>query len=302
MTLPSLNAIRVFETAARLGSMKDAAAELGLTPSAVSRHIRVLEEALGTPLFTRGVREVTLTARGELYARRLTESFRIIEAATEDAGVQGQARPNRMKYIVLSGETSFINLWLIDRLPKFRRRYPDIEFEISTAITEENLKVDFSIFSAFEDQRDPSMKPLLPLTTMAVCAPSLLREDRPLQSPADLIHHRLLHEGTTVWWEDWLAWEGVTTVNIKGGAVYHDPTLTMREAINGGGVALADTIMAEDLIKRGQLVSPFPNRHRLKAGYYLKQRPSTASKPGNRQFRDWLLAEIELHKREMGLG
>ena len=79
------------------------------------------------------------------------------------------------------------------------------------------------------------------------------------------------------------------------------PTLVMREAINGGGVALADTIMAEDLMKRGLLVSPFPIRHRIKAGYYIKQRPGAGSKPGIRQFRAWLLAEIEQHKREMRL-
>ena len=118
---------------------------------------------------------------------------------------------------------------------------------------------------------------------------------------ADLAGHRLLHEGTTAWWEEWLAQEGVGDIDVKGGAVYHDPTLVIREAVNGGGVALADTIMAEDLMKRGHLVSPFPIRHRLTAGYYLKQKPSAGSKPGIRQFRDWLFAEIEQHKRDMQL-
>lgn len=136
---------------------------------------------------------------------------------------------------------------------------------------------------------------------MPVCAPALLLGDRPLRHLADLAHHRLLHEGSTLWWEDWLAEEGVTGVNIKSGAVYNCPTLTMREAVNGGGVALADTVMAEDLIKRGQLVTPFPQRHRLQTSYYLKQRPGISGKPGIRPFRDWLFAEIELHKREMGL-
>jgi LysR family glycine cleavage system transcriptional activator len=301
MQLPSLNAIRVFETAARLGSLKDAASEMGLTPSAVSRHIRALEDALGTELFTRGFREVTLTTRGEDYAHRLTEAFRIIETATEDASVRGQIRPNRARYIVLSGESSFVNLWLVDRLAKFRQLHPQIEFDISIATFDDNPKADLSIFSAFEEKNDPALKPLLPLYTMAVCAPSLLRAGRKLRMPADLIGHRLLHEGTTAWWEKWLAEEGVTAIDVKGGAVFHDPALAMREAVNGGGIALADTIMAEDLMKSGQLVTPFPIRHRLKAGYYLKQRPSAGSKPGVREFRAWLFAEIEQHKRDMRL-
>ena len=301
MALPSLNAMRVFETAARLGSLKDTATDWGLTPSAVSRHIRSLEDALGAQLFIRGFREVTLTTRGADYAHRLTEAFRIIETATEDASVHGQIRPNRSKYIVLSGESTFINLWLLDRLAKFRQLHPEFEFEVSTSSSDDNPKADLSVFSVFEEKTDPALNPLLPLSTMAVCSPSLLQGARPLKVPADLAGHRLLHEGTTAWWEEGLGQEGVGDIDVKGGAVYHDPTLVIREAVNGGGVALADTIMAEDLMKRGHLVSPFPIRHRLTAGYYLKQKPSADSKPGIRQFRDWLFAEIEQHKRDMQL-
>ncbi len=77
MLLPSLNAIRVFEATARLGSLKAAAAELGLSPSAVSRHIASLEDTLGARLFTRGTRGVTLTGRGESYSHRVYDAFRL---------------------------------------------------------------------------------------------------------------------------------------------------------------------------------------------------------------------------------
>ncbi|MGQ3280502.1 MAG: LysR family transcriptional regulator, partial [Shinella sp.] len=95
MHLPSLNALRVFEATARLGSLKAAAAELALSPSAVSRHIGSLEDTLGAKLFVRGVRSVTLTSRGESYAHRLREAFRIIETATEEAAVHMQVRRGR---------------------------------------------------------------------------------------------------------------------------------------------------------------------------------------------------------------
>lgn len=303
MLLPSLNAIRVFEATARLGSLKAAAAELGLSPSAVSRHIASLEDTLGARLFTRGTRGVTLTGRGESYAHRLYEAFRIIETATEEAAVHGSVRPNRARFLTLGGESTFISLWLVDRLEQFRALHPEFEFEVSTSSANEIGDSDLFIFSEFENHNDPSFKPLLPLTIMPVCAPALLRE-RPIHAPADLVSHRLLHEGTTAWWEEWLAREGVTTprAEAKAGVLFHDAVLLMREAVKGGGIALADTIMAEDFLARGELVAPLPNRHRLKAGYYLRQRVGAAGKPGIRLFRDWLDGQIEAHKRAMGLA
>lgn len=81
MILPSLNGMRAFEAAARLGSVKDAAEELHLTPSAVSRHIRSLETNLGQELFERSFRQITLTARGSYYAHSLSEAFEAIRRA-----------------------------------------------------------------------------------------------------------------------------------------------------------------------------------------------------------------------------
>lgn len=301
MLLPSLNAIRVFEAAARLGSLKAAAEELGLSPSVVSRHIRSLEDTLGARLFSRGIRAVTLTARGESYAHRLHEAFRIIETATQEAAVHTRVRPGRAHVITLGGESTFISLWLADRLEQFRRLHPEFEFEVSTSATNEIGDADIFIFSAFENHNDPFFKPLLPLTTMPVCSPDFLRGREPIRAAADLAGHRLLHEGATAWWEEWLAREGVAAPAIKAGAVFHDPVLLMREAVKGGGIALADTIMAEDLLRRGDLVAPLPQRHRLAAGYYLKQRPGAASKPGIRPFRDWLDEKIGEHRRFMAL-
>lgn len=302
MQLPSLNAIRVFEATARLGSLKAAAADLGLSPSAVSRHIAALEDTLGAKLFVRGVRSVTLTARGESYAHRLHEAFRIIETATEEAAVHMRVRQSRSDIITLGGESTFISLWLADRLEEFRRFHPQIEFEVSTAANNDIGDADLFIFSEFEQHNDPSFKPLLPLTILPVCAPSLATGDRPIRDVADLAGHRLLHEGTTAWWEEWLAREGVAAApEARRGAMFHDPILLLREAAKGGGVALADTIMAEDYLRRGDLVAPLSNRHRVNAGYYLRQRVGAGSKPGIKPFRDWLALKIEEHKRVMHL-
>lgn len=302
MTLPSLNAIRVFEATARLGSLKEAADELSLTSSAVSRHISTLENAVGTKLFVRGFRQVTLTMRGIYYAQRLAEAFRIIEDATEEVSVNLSVRPHKTKCVTLSSESTFMNLWLADRLPLFRKLHPDMDLEVSIIRNHEDPKVDLCIVFAFDEKADQSLKQLIALKVTPVCSPALLNGSIPLRTPADLANHRLLHESTVTWWERWVQQEGLSGMNVKSGAFFHDPTLVIREAVNGGGVALADTIMCEDLLKKGLLVAPFSVRHSVAAGYYIRQRPGVSGKPEARLLREWLFDEIKKHKHEMQLA
>ena len=304
MPLPSLNAIRAFEAAARLLSFKEAAEELRLTPSAVSRHIRSLEQALGVELFERGFRQVQLTEKATHYARRLTDAFNVIRDATEEVSVYGPARKRAQKRVSLSINSTFMNLWLADRLPRFRAACPACELEVS--IHDDtgkggNPRADLRILFVREDEADASLSPLISLIILPVCAPALAKGPNGLRKPADLVRHRLLHENTTAWWEEWIAGVGVKGVDAKSGAIFHDPSLAIREAVNGGGVALADNIMAEDLLARGQLVTPFPIRRAIPSCYALAVRPGAASLAGVKQFHQWLLAEIAKHNRAMHL-
>jgi LysR family glycine cleavage system transcriptional activator len=305
MALPSLNAIRAFEAAARLLSFKDAAEELRLTPSAVSRHIRSLEQALGVPLFARGFRQVQLTDKAQAYARRLTDAFAIIADATDEISAHGTGRKRRQKRVTLSINAAFMNLWLADRLPRFRAACPECELEVSIHDDRGqggNPRADLRILFNAGNDDDPSHLTLVSLIVLPVCAPSLTKGPAALRKPADLARHRLLHENTTAWWEEWIAGERVTGVDPKAGAIFHDPSLAIREAVNGGGVALADNIMVEDLLARGVLVTPFPIRRRIPSRYVLAVRPGAASLAGVKQFRQWLLSEIARHKRAMQLA
>lgn len=305
MALPSLNAIRAFEAAARLLSFKDAAEELRLTPSAVSRHIRSLEQALGVTLFERGFRQVQLTDKAHAYARRLTDAFNVIADATDEISAQGGGRKRRQKRVSLSINAAFMNLWLADRLPRFRAACPECELEVSIHDDRGqggNPRADLRILFAGDDDDDASLIPLISLIILPVCAPSLTKGSTALRKPADLARHRLLHENTTAWWEEWIEGEGVTGVDPKAGALFHDPSLAIREAVNGGGVALADNIMAEDLLAQGLLVTPFPIRRKIPSRYALAVRPGAAGLAGVKQFRQWLGAEIARHKRAMQLA
>lgn len=305
MPLPSLNAIRAFEASARLLSFKDAAEELKLSPSAVSRHIRTLEDALGVPLFERGFRQVQLTEKAVHYARRLREAFKIIQDSTEEVSAYGPARRRKRQRVTLSINATFMNLWLADRLPQFRTLHPEYELEVSThddAGKGGNVRADLRVLFTSDEIDDPALTPLLNLIIIPVCAPSLLTGRKALRTPRDLAKHRLLHENTTAWWEEWIVGEGAKGVDPDTGAIFHDPSLAIREAVNGGGVALADNIMAEDLLARGLLVEPFRIRRRIPNCYSLAQRPGASSHTGVRDFRAWLIGEIARHKAVMGLG
>lgn len=302
MALPSLNAIRAFEAAARLLSFKEAADELRLTPSAVSRHIRSLEQALGVALFERGFRQVKLTAQAQIYARRLTDAFKVISDATEAINAQSGNRRKRQKRVTLSINATFMNLWLADRLPQFRAACPECELEVSIHDDRGqggNSRADLRILFVSEDDTDPALTPLVSLVILPVCAPSLTKGANALRKPADLARHRLLHENTTAWWEEWIDGEGVKGVDPKRGAIFHDPSLAIREAVHGGGVALADTIMVEDLLAQGLLVTPFPIRRKVPSQYALAMRPGAAGLVGVKQFRQWLVGEIGRHRRAM---
>lgn len=300
MKLPSLNAIRAFEAAARLHSFKEAADELRLTPSAVSRHIRSLEQALGIELFERGVRQVTLVPKASHFARRLSTAFRSIENAIEEMGSHG--RPVAAKRASLSINATFMNLWLADRLPRFRAANPDFELDVSIHDDQNrggNPSADLRVlFTA--DAGNADYLQLVSLVIFPVCAPALLAGPNAPKTPTDLAGQRLLHENTTAWWEEWFETEGLK-VDAKSGPIFHDPALAVREAVNGGGVALVDNIMAQDLLASGQLVAPFPVRHAIPESYCLQQKPGHRGSAGIKRFREWLLSEIASHKQAMGM-
>ena len=128
--LPPLNALRAFEAAGRLSSFTLAAEELHVTPGAVSRQIKLLEETLGIPLFIRNNREVRLTPESALYLTTLTESFRRMDAAT---GSLRDARRDRPLRIMCSGNVA--TRWLFPHLRQFHTRYPNRQVLLTTSLT-----------------------------------------------------------------------------------------------------------------------------------------------------------------------
>jgi LysR family transcriptional regulator, glycine cleavage system transcriptional activator len=263
--LPSLNALKAFEAAARHVSFSDAADELFVTHAAVSRHIRELEEALGTELFTRTGRGVEMTEAGQRFGERLTPLFDQLAEAAREAAAVGATRTLR-----ISAEPSFASRWLVSRLGKFNALHPDIELNIEST----NRLVDFyvddvdigirygdGVWDGIESAK------LSDCVIFPVCSPKLVPEGKTI-SPETLSEETLLHENRKQWWVDWLAAAGVKAEMDWRGTVFQNH-LAIEAAESGAGFALGDQILCTDSLVDGWLKRPFTIDMKDHGSYWL---------------------------------
>ncbi|MFZ5673684.1 MAG: transcriptional regulator GcvA [Pseudomonadota bacterium] len=287
--LPSLNALRAFEAAGRHESFTAAADELFVTHAAVSRHIRELEEWLGTELFTRTGRGVTLTDAGRRYGARLTPLFDDMAEATREAAAQGTVRT-----LNVSVEPSIASRWLVPRLGRFNELHPDIELNIDP----DNRLVDFRSDNADLGIRyglgrwtDVEIQKLISdVEIFPVCSPRLIKDRGPL-TPADLDDFNLLHESRKQYWTDWLQASGVTGVEDWRGTVFQGH-LAIEAAEAGQGFALGDMILCTDAMLEGRLVRPFALDMKDHGGYFIVRAKGSKESAPARAFREWLQAEM----------
>jgi LysR family glycine cleavage system transcriptional activator len=293
MQLPPLNALRSFEAAGRLGSIRAAAAELVVTPGAVSRQVRALESWLGVPLFRHEGRTIQLTDVGARYLEETSHHLGAIAKATGQ--VTGRWRSEEA--LQVRSYTLFASNWLIPRLTGFQRSQPWIELELVTSSRPE----DFGRLDVDAEIRPGGQPPwegfdvdlLFTDIVVLVCSPGYQAEYR-LTEPADL--HRLPADGflrsvaAPYLWQNWLRATGVTGIDATRGARFGDSSLTYRAATAGQGVALAPRTFVEPEIAAGTLVEPFDAQGQELEFYLLHP----AHRPRRRAFaafRTWLLAE-----------
>lgn len=297
--LPSLNALRMFEAAARLRSFKLAAEELHVTQSAVSRQIQALESRLGVLLFRRRNRAVELTEAGEQLLPVTSRAFDEIAETTAALSAAAPSPEQRVR-LVISASPGIAELWLGARLGRFCRAYPDIEPEILVAADLKPLlagHADLAIHWGAGEWPQVAQETLHAPLEFPVCAPELLRGRTPLAEPADLRHHRLLHWQSRGWWGSWLRDFQVTDVDWNQGPVLHDYALALDMAVAGEGVALADDLLAGEHLLAGRLVKPLGAARRPEYRQQLMMRPDPERPEAVAAFRDWLFHEIDHHVR-----
>jgi LysR family transcriptional regulator, glycine cleavage system transcriptional activator len=284
--LPPLNALRAFEAAARLGSFKAAALEASVTHGAVSRHIRLLEDWLGAPLFHRHNRRLVLTELGETYLAEVTPAFRRIARATDDA-----RQRRRRKLLRVNALSTFTVRWLLPRLPDFRERHADIEVDISTSNDTVDIigeAADVTIRGGPDTIYGYATRFFLAETRQPVCSPLLLRRVG-LAEPQDLTAHTLLHSSNMArLWEEWLALAGVPGLEPAGNLVLDHFYLAVEAAVGGLGVAMGPSALIGADVASGRLITPFPALTLPARGYCAYVRGSARSDPRITAFCDWL--------------
>ncbi|PIG09269.1 LysR family transcriptional regulator [Comamonas sp. 26] len=285
MQLP-LNALRMFDAAARHLSLTRAAQELHVTQAAVSQHIRNLEERLGKPLFRRLPRGLALTDEGQALWPVVAQSFERIQQS-----LQQVAEPRPREILTVGVVGTFAIGWLIPRLNQFQQLQPHIDLRLLTNNNRVDLAgegLDAAVRFGDGAWHGTHAQMLLRAPLSPMCTPALAQQ---LREPADLTHQSLLRSYRSQEWEGWFA--GLEqTAPLARGAMF-DSSLTLAEAAaQGAGVALLPTRMFEHMLQQGRLVRPFA--HEVDTGAYwlthLKSRPASGAL---QIFRQWLIAQLQ---------
>ena len=288
--LPPLNSLRVFETAAQRLSFTRAAEELCVTTAAVSHQIKLLEDHLGIKLFVRSNNVLALTVAGERYLPRIREAFRALAQATDALMDENNT------VLKVAVAPTFGAKWLVPRLYRFLAQHPDIRVEINTDGERNYRNSDIVIDSRRAGFGDLSVEPFIASTVVPVCAPALAAR---VAAPADLAGMNLLHEASSLNdadypnWAEWFAAAGMSDVDTRNGPVFSLALMALQAAIDGQGVALAQSLLVEYDIAAGRLVKLFDINTPLRLHYYLIYAHETKNNPAFQAFRSWLLAELD---------
>ena len=289
--LPSLNAVRAFEVAARHQSFTKAAAELFVTHAAVSRHVRLLEQWLGVQLFKRHPQGVTLTDAGERYLKRLTPIFNELIAATREVRA-GDA----ISTLTLSVEVSFATRWLIPRLGQIRSVCPDVELIIKPSdslISFQNNETQFGIRFGLGEWQGVEAVRLANVEIFPVCSPSLLEGRELGEDVSALQNFTLIHEAKKQYWQRWLDLVGVGEIDTQRGPLLSNIHFALQAAEAGEGFALGDNVLTHDALASGKLVRPFAKTVAIRRGYFIVHPQRGDVSPGTQSFFDWLTAELK---------
>lgn len=280
MHLP-LNALRAFEVSARHLSFTRAADELNVTQTAISQHVKNLEERMGVPLFRRLPRGLALTDEGQALLPALSESFGRIGALLE------QFRDGRFREVLSVGAVgTFAVGWLIPRLAAFQQAHPFVDFRLFTNNNRVDLAgegLDYAIRFGDGAWHGTEADLLFPSPLSPVCSPATASR---LHEPGDLAGEVLLRSYRSDEWVSWFALAGVDCPVVRG-AVF-DSSLTMAEAAaQGAGVALLPVNLFVRELQEGRLARPFPLEIE-NGSYWLTRLKSRRVTGAMGVFRDWI--------------
>jgi LysR family glycine cleavage system transcriptional activator len=253
--LPSLQALRCFEAAARLGSFALAANELCITHSAISHQIRALEESTGKLLFDRVGNRMTLTVIGRALA---VETRRALDYLSRAYAVANEADIRKGGTLTLAIQLAIAEHWLLPRLDQLRRVLGEADLRIvslNDLVETFPEDVDAAIVYGTGDIPNMVVEKIADEEVFPVCSrgflghnskPSLERIERgPL----------LLHSRAT--WNLWLEQAHLPIEYSRNAIAFDDIALTIGAALAGHGIAMARSLLVRDYLQSGELVKMF---------------------------------------------
>lgn len=283
--LPPLNALRAFEVTARRASFKAAAAELFVTPTAISHQIRLLEEYLALRLLHRTSRAVTLTPEGKSLFEATASGLAEISRAVSHLR-QGRVQAP----LTLSATTAFLSHWLVPRLDDLRRALPDLDLRLHAAESIVELRsgsVDLAIRYGSGPFAGVEATPLRRDAFAPICSPRL-----GISTVADLRGAKLIHvDGRRTPqpppdWPRWCARAGISGVRTSAGLRFNDSMHAVQAAVAGQGVAIVSLVLAADALTSGLLVRPFRQLLRGET-YHFVNAPELSGRADVSVLRDW---------------
>ena len=288
--LPPLQSLRAFEAAARHLSFKEAAAELAVTPTDISHHVRLLEDTLGVPLFERRTRAVSLTSAGKDLYPVLRESF----DAIADAVIRMRA-PRIRTVVTLSATVAFTARWLVPRISAFRESYPDMDLRLHASDEPADLHggmADAAVRYGSGSYPGLRAEKLVEDVFAPVCRPALK-----LSRPEGLAGQTLIHfewrraRRDNPTWPRWLELVDLRNLRPRANLVFTDESHAIQAAVAGKGVALASLLLVSDEIRRGTLVQPFGP---LLDGFthWLVYRAELSNSRPIQALREWIRGEL----------
>jgi LysR family glycine cleavage system transcriptional activator len=289
--MPPLTALKSFESAARRGSFRAAADELCVSHSAISHQIKLLETHLGIKLFTRKGRNVELTKLGQSYYPMIRDAFDKITDGTELL-----LSPSSSEVLTIQLYSTFAIRWLIPRLSKFYRAYPDIQVRLNTSQRDVDFQqqdVDMCVLIGSRSATDLHYDYLFSPQIFPVASPSWIAEQGTITGPCELAPQQLLQVYPSE--KDWYLWldgvgvKGITPAGLQFDSYDH----ALSTAVQGLGVALGMQPYIERELQSNSLVELFPGRRVAAPGqWYLACRQEKAQQDKTIAFRQWLLEEI----------
>ena len=290
--LPPLNALRAFEATARLSSITAAASELGVSHSAVSQQVKLLEDYFGQRLFERPGRRVEPTPAAIALLEDVRAAFDHIALASAQLARRGARR-----VLTVNAPPAFAMRWLIPRVAAFQRAHPNLELRVATSTAEGISRLDgpYDLIIRREEMARPGYvcRRLLGDCATPVLHPKLRGAER-LNAPQQLMSLPLLHARCSPdAWRRWLLEHANTPVETLDGPFFDDASFALQAALNGVGAAIIPLIFAAEELSAARLIAPFPERTLAGPGFHILYSEAAPHERGPRELLRWLDLEAE---------